>query len=411
MSQPLGLCQSRRTQRGVSLLESLVAFVVLAASTVAVAEMERHLRLGSDIARERSEALRLGNEDMENLRSFGAVDAASAARSYAAIGDDAATVDATADRAAHAVYRIVRRVDDGAAVAAKAVSVAVHWSDRGGAAHDVVLHSFVAGAAPRYAGALGLGAGAVDAAPRGVAGRAPGIPVRAKDLGRGKSAWKPVDDGSTALVFDNVSGEIVGRCDGVARPVRTRDLSAADLEGCATGRWLLVAGTVRFTSATPPVPSQANESPLATMLALALGPGVYGAPPTCFSEAQKTVRFRVDASLRIADVAIDATPASQGIEHWDDTGERFVAWHCIVVPRADGRWSGRATLVAGGWAIGAGADAHRVCRYAGGGDPIDANIAHPAEYADVDRALAAQNFLVVRSSEACPLDATAQHQP
>ena len=123
------------------------------------------------------------------------------------------------------------------------------------------------------------------------------------------------------------------------------------------------------------------------------------------------MRFRVNASLRIADVAIDATAASQGLDRWDDTGERFVAWHCIVVPRADGRWSGRATLVAGGWAIGAGADAHRVCRSVGGGDPIDANIAHPAEYADVDRALVAQNFLVVRGSETCPLDGTVQHQP
>ena len=91
------------------------------------------------------------------------------------------------------------------------------------------------------------------------------------------------------------------------------------------------------------------------------------------------MRYSVGASLHIADVAIDATPASQGIAHWDDTGDRFIAWHCVVTPRADGRWSGRATLVADGWTIGTDADAHRVCRYVGGGDPIDANIAHPAD--------------------------------
>ena len=46
-------------------------------------------------------------------------------------------------------------------------------------------------------------------------------------------------------------------------------------------------------------------------------------------------------------------------------------------------------LVADGWAIGTDANAHRICRYVGGGDPIDANIAHPAEYIDVAKDLVA----------------------
>ncbi len=47
-----------------------------------------------------------------------------------------------------------------------------------------------------------------------------------------------------------------------------------------------------------------------------------------------------------------------------------------------------------------------------GAGAIDANIAHPGEYADVDRALVAQNFLVVPGGESCPRDPpTEQHQP
>ena len=43
----------------------------------------------------------------------------------------------------------------------------------------------------------------------------------------------------------------------------TRDLSAARARpGCATGRWLLVAGTIRFTSTTPPDPAAARDAPL-----------------------------------------------------------------------------------------------------------------------------------------------------
>ena len=411
MTRHLRLRDMGRTQRGVSLLESLVAFAVLAASTLAMADIQRHLRLGGDVARERSEATRLASEDMEQLRAFAAIDAASAARSFAAIESNVSTVDAAADRSGHAVYSIVRRVDAVSTAGAKAVSIAVSWSDRTSTPHDVVLHSFIAGAAPRYGGARSLGAGTIDAAPRGTAGRAPGVPATAREFGRGRSAWKPIERGTTALVFDDASGDVVARCGGIAHSTRTRDLSAATLAGCDTGRWLLVSGTVRFSSATPPVPSLANEPSLATTIAIALGPGIYGAPPQCCSEARKTVRYDIRAGLQMADVDVDATPASQGIERWTDTGDRFVAWHCVVTPRADGRWSGRAMLVAGGWAIGTKPEAHRVCRYVGGGDPIDANIAHPADYADVGRALVAQDFLVVRGSEACPRDGTVQHQP
>ena len=102
---------------------------------------------------------------------------------------------------------------------------------------------------------------------------------------------------------------------------------------------------------------------------------------------------------------VDALPASLGLASWQDTGDRFVAWHCLVTPRADGRWSGRADLVGSGWAIGTGSGERRVCRYASDGDgsgAIDANIEHPRDYLDVSEALPMQNFLVVRGSEGCP---------
>jgi Tfp pilus assembly protein PilV len=397
--------RSRERQRGVSVLESLVAFVVLAASTVAVDQLQAQLRLAGDIARQRSEALRLGEEAMEDLRSFAVVEAASSARSYAAIADAATAVDAAVYPAA---YRIVRRVDDALVAGAKAASVTVRWDDRSGAAREVALHSFIAGVAPAYAGALGLDAGTIRSAARGASGRAPTIPLLAKDLGTGRSAWKPNESGTVALVFDNASGAIVGHCTGIAIATTTRDLAAADLTGCATGRWLLVAGTVRFTSTA----ASGGALPI-TGLAIALNDGSYPAAPLCFSEARKTVRYVASGSLHLDAVAIDATAASAGLAAWDDSGDRFVAWHCIVAPRADDRWSGRATVVAAGWTIGTGGADRRVCRYVhGGADAIDANIAHPGEYANVGGALVAQNFLVVRGNESCPRDPpTEPHQP
>ena len=75
----------RRRQRGVSLVESLVAFVVLAVGTAAAAQLQGQLRLAGDVARERSEAVRLGQAASEDMRSFAALDGAPGQRSFAGI--------------------------------------------------------------------------------------------------------------------------------------------------------------------------------------------------------------------------------------------------------------------------------------------------------------------------------------
>jgi hypothetical protein len=77
----------------------------------------------------------------------------------------------------------------------------------------------------------------------------------------------------------------------------------------------------------------------------------------------KTVRYSAGGSVRIEAVPLDAVPASLGLVSWLDTGDRHVAYRCIVTPRADGRWSGRSALVPAGWTIGSGSGDRRVCRY------------------------------------------------
>jgi hypothetical protein len=315
-------------------------------------------------------------------------------------------VDASTGYAGHASYRIVRRIDDAAFAGAKAASVTVHWNDRTGAAREVAFASFIARNDPVYAGALGLGGGAVPGRVRGKLGRAPALPVEAKDLGDGRSVWKPVTGASFAVVLDNASGDVVAHCPSVDATIATRDLVAADLTGCTAFRALLLGGTVRFTSDSPPAAADAREVPPDVAVALTLAGGSYPGAPHCVTEARKTVRYLASGGLRIESVPVDALPASLGIGTWQDSGDRFVSWHCLVPPRTDGRWSGRAELVAsGGWSIGAGSSERRVCRYAAdtdGSGAIDANIEHPGDYADVDRPLSMQNFLVVRGSESCP---------
>lgn len=385
-----------RAQHGASMLESLIAFVVLAASTLAVVALQGVLRLDGDLARQRSEALRIGEAEIEGLRAFATIAPASGLLSYDAIADAESTVVA-----ANASYRVVRRIDAGAVAAAKAATVRVGWTDRSGAAREIVLASVIAGVDPAYAGALALGAGAIPAASRGAFGRSPVVPVGARDLGEGRSVWKPAAAATIAIVFDNASGAVVGTCI-VAATTTAPDLSAADLAACVGARRLLIGGTIRFTSATPPQTANAAEVPPSVAVALSLAGGPYAQSPVCASEAKKTVRHTAAGSLRIDAVALDATPASLGIGSWDDSGDRFVDWHCIVTPRADGRWSGRVALVAaGGWTIGISHVDRRVCSYV-------ADV--PRDFADVATTLASQNFLVVRGDTDCPL-ATVAHQP
>jgi len=409
-------------QRGAALFESLVAFFVLAVASLVAAQLHGELRLHGDLARQRSEAVRLGARELETLRAWSTLDAASGATAYADVVDAETTIDADADPLANTDYRLVRGIDDGAFAGAKVATVAVEWADRGGAAQRIVLDSVIARSDPLWSGALAVGAG--SAAPRGSLGRSPLVPVTARSLGGGRSALKPTSSAGSAIVFDERSGEIVSRCSGIAATTATRDLTATDLAACSDGRWRLLAGTIRFSAAVPPLAVEANDLPLALGVTLSLTGGSYTAAPDCSVEAMKTVRFASGGSLKIEAVPLDALPSSLGLASWSETGDRHVAYRCIVTPRGDGRWSGRSLVIPSGWTLGTGSGDHRICRYVADADAsgaIDANIEHPADYVDVTGSLLAQNFLVVRGDQVCPAAsggdlvtagiATQPHQP
>jgi hypothetical protein len=334
--------------------------------------VQSDLRAHAELARQRTEAVRIAQQDIETLRAYSVLTASAGTRSYAQIAPASTTVDSIAPTR----YELTRQVDASADGQAASVAVTVRWNDRRGEPQQTTLSSVIGRSAPSLAAAL-------LSAPRGapVVGafdRSPRIPLIAKDLGNGRSAFKPANAGSVAIVQDNHSGQVVARCSGLAAALTTSTLTLADLTDCDTMLGLLLSGTVRF----------AQGALLPFEIALTLSDGSYAQAPQCTT------------------MPIDAA-------------DRRTVYHCVVYPSVSGanagHWSGSTTVVPIGWRIGLTAQDQRVCRYSSdldGSGAIDRNIEHPATYTSVDTALTQQNFLIAAGLDSCPADlGTVQHQP
>ncbi|MFN3812108.1 MAG: prepilin-type N-terminal cleavage/methylation domain-containing protein [Roseateles asaccharophilus] len=393
-----------RRQRGVTLIEAMVSLLVMAFGMVALIGLQGTMRNSADLARQRTEAVRLAQQEMETLRAYSLLQASGNAedrrRAYTQIVSEAARANA-GDTIANASFTLTRNVSatpDGLGVA---VAVQVSWQDRVGQEQQIQLDSVITRSDPRLAGALSV---PPDGTPlRRPADRHPTIPPEAKDLGDGRSLLKPPALASgVAWIFDNKSGLIIQLCSGLSAAATTETISAAELAASCTGSTnaMLLAGHVRFSTGETPDP----ELPLSPALPLNLGlVAVNAQTPVpshqCFNNA----------------------PAAA-----DPTRTQGVRYYCIVYPnisRTPPSWDGRLNILD---LPLSGPNAYRVCRYSAdyNADKSIGNTEHPLNYLKVEASLVQQNFLVVASSRNCPAghpvdpsqghffnSATVEHQP
>ena len=134
-------------QRGVALLDALLAFLVLSIGLVALSRLQGDLRANADSARERTEAVRLAQLDIEGLRAF--IDAAG----WDAIDETSADVTPTGSRTS---YTLERTVQATSGPALTAVQVTLQWTDRHGSAQQLRLATLIAGQDPALSAALAL---------------------------------------------------------------------------------------------------------------------------------------------------------------------------------------------------------------------------------------------------------------
>lgn len=123
-------------QRGLGLVEALIAFLVLSLGMLAVVRLQPVLRQHAEAARQRSEATRLAQLDLEQARGANPV--------------PAATNDVD-EPGTSTSYRVQREVDTVSWPQAAAVTVTVSWTERDGATQRLRLASVVATRDPALA--------------------------------------------------------------------------------------------------------------------------------------------------------------------------------------------------------------------------------------------------------------------
>lgn len=229
-----------RRIRGITLVEALVAFALMAIGLLALVRAQAGLRLEADITRQRAEAVRIAQQDLETLR--GNTSTADFDTTVVASGPTEVQAQDT-----NTVYLLTRVVDEAVALRARLVSVTVGWTDRRGQVQSLTLRTVIARTDASLVGQLSVQPAASPA--RLPFDRNLQIPASAVDLGNGKSGFRPPGlpaDASQDIYFviDNAQATLIEKCSGV--PSAASYGSAKSGGQCTTLKGSLLSGFVSF---------------------------------------------------------------------------------------------------------------------------------------------------------------------
>lgn len=362
--------RTRHAERGLSLIEAVVALAVMAFGMLAYVGIQSSLRFNSDVAKQRSEAVRIAQESIEQWRAYSFVESAVGSTDYVELAT-VLPVAPVPGQATNTDYWLTRTVVDAATTPAaprmKTLVVDVRWQDRNGETQTVRLSTTIAASPPELAGTLSVpGTGGPVRLPQS---RHAGIPAVAIDVGGGKSAFAP--PGAVVPVvwlFDNLSGVITSVC---TFPANADESQLVNATNCVNAPSWLISGFVRFSLGDhPDAATPAGEQIALGMLAIAGG--------VAFANGECVVAPVHDPKLN------------------------YTRYTCRVPQSADTTWTGSTRL-----SLPLDLGLYDVCRYSNG---AAGNANHPALYEGLARPLANQNFLVVSQGIACPAG-TLPHQP
>ncbi|MBC7940151.1 MAG: pilus assembly protein PilV, partial [Chitinophagaceae bacterium] len=139
----------RMSPRGIALIEALVALAVMAFGLLSVAGLQVVLRQNADNAKQRSEAVRLAQEEIEELRAYSSLTGPVGTVAYNNLVDVPRLELDTDD--SNTTFYLTRTVSDSPIPAYKTLTVDVDWLDRVGATQNVRLSTAVLGVEPALA--------------------------------------------------------------------------------------------------------------------------------------------------------------------------------------------------------------------------------------------------------------------
>lgn len=349
----------RQRQRGVSIVEALVSLLVLALGMMSFAALQSRLRLNSDIAKQRSEAVRIAQEDLENFRAFSTIavdgtiannfayDSGTAAAATKTVIANNVVTKTNTTFYVNRVMSVAPRATGITDTPVKNLRVTVSWADRNavdqtvtGVNQSVTLRTVISKSDPAVAASLAL---APNGSPvRDLLGRDIQVPIPAKSLGDGTSAIKPLSAGTLAYVFSNDTGIVTRRCT-VSAALVTNSLTLADLTSCTNVSAYLISGFVRTSLGAPDATNPNDVAPggvtmrldldntvpptgyqgLATQLTSGYWPTIAGgtgttigtgsttySTPECSSEALQTVRYTTPVSFTQVNNSVTTTVTS-----------------------------------------------------------------------------------------------------
>jgi type IV pilus modification protein PilV len=260
-------------QRGFALIEALVSLLVVAFGLLAIASFQYTLARASDVAKQRSEATRIAQREIDRLRSFGQrqSDGAPGDSRYSYIDDVVSTaapitVTGLTTNTTYSLERQVRDASNTLITAStsptltstidrwRSINVIVSWTDRAGQTQDVRLASSLSDGEPGTLGSLSVPrrpSSTLRPKNRNVNVPYPAVNIATCPAGSNACSAFIAPPGNVAYVFDNVTGNVIQSCALTSYPITALSRSGTTATGTATGHPFTAGSWVNVSGVTP----------------------------------------------------------------------------------------------------------------------------------------------------------------
>ncbi len=374
-------------QRGFTLIEALIALLVIAFGVMALAGMQVSLSRNADVSKQRTEAMRLAQERVERLRSFVGITAG--AINWNNLPVAAETVSNNTNTTFKTSVALGGTITD----TLRQASATVRWLDRAGSTvadaatgtavdaggfvfnNEVVISSILAKVDPEKIGLLSnpLPLNAPLKRPKN---RNINIPIPAISLGQGQSATQ--FDANYAVVYSDVTANVVQICNpNLVNATASQINALIGTASCTSITGYIVAGYVESTPTTGP---SSGQVPVAVSNALGLNHSAI---------ARNGVLAGQNIRCRFGD-AID--------QNSNAVIANFKSYLCVVPLSTPFNWGG--TIRLGGVPTTAN---YIVCRYQYTQTDLSSNEKNIQPYVGVNLSIDEQNYLITRSTAGnCP---------